>query len=168
MGVPGLKKFLEKHVPGCFIKMHIERFAGKTVAIDANLYVYRFQEASPRDWPNRLFCMISFLKEYFINPILVSDGPRRPEKLETSLKRRKDYQKRVEIVKQLKKDFKVYKKTKKISERLQQLSKKILSKNQSMFSTEYFDEIGVKKYINDKLLIAANRGENKISHQGMF
>ena len=72
MGIKGLNYFIKKKCKKAIQKIHLQSLAGKTIAIDTSIYLYKFK-AESSIFPS-IFRMCSILKHYDINPIFVFDG----------------------------------------------------------------------------------------------
>lgn len=86
MGVRGLNKFLQDHCKNVINKKLLFSLKNKTIAIDANNYLYKFltdDELIPNLYE---FCIL--MKYYNIKPIFVFDGEPPPEKMKIIEKRR--------------------------------------------------------------------------------
>jgi 5'-3' exonuclease len=80
-------------------KVHLQQFAGKKIAVDASIFLYRF--ISEDKLIEQMYLMVSILRNYNILPIFVFDGPAPPEKLdvihERKEKKRKAKEKYLEM-----------------------------------------------------------------------
>ncbi|CAG8433948.1 12143_t:CDS:2 [Ambispora gerdemannii] len=96
MGVKDLTKLLKRHAPEALVLKTINDFRGKTLAIDASVFIRRFVKGAPRNneihqYPHIVgfYHLTMFLKQHNIKPIFVFDGKRRvKEKHQELLKRR--------------------------------------------------------------------------------
>ena len=99
MGVRGLNKFLQVRCKNVINKKLLFSLKNKTIAIDANNYLYKFltyDELIPNLYE---FCIL--MKYYNIKPIFVFDGEAPPEKMkiiEKRRERRKNAQEKYEIL----------------------------------------------------------------------
>jgi 5'-3' exonuclease len=88
MGIPQLNRFLlSKCSPHSIQKKHLECFAGKTVVIDASIYLYKF--IGNETLIENIYSMITIFKFYKITPIFVFDG-KPPDEKKDLMKRRYD------------------------------------------------------------------------------
>ena len=79
MGIKHLNQFLtEKCDNHAIKKMHLSKFSGKRIAVDASIYLYRFM--GENRFIEYMYLMISIFKEYKIDPIFIFDGASPPEK----------------------------------------------------------------------------------------
>ena len=89
MGIKHLNQFLtEKCDNHAIKKMHLSKFSGKRIAVDASIYLYRFM--GENRFIEYMYLMISIFKEYDIDPIFIFDGASPPEKKELLDERRKN------------------------------------------------------------------------------
>jgi flap endonuclease GEN len=89
MGIKHLNQFLtEKCDNHAIKKMHLSKFSGKRIAVDASIYLYRFM--GENRFIEYMYLMISIFKEYEIDPIFIFDGASPPEKKELLDERRKN------------------------------------------------------------------------------
>jgi hypothetical protein len=89
MGIKHLNQFLtEKCNNQAIKKMHLSKFSGKRIAVDASIYLYRFM--GENRFIEYMYLMISIFKEYEIDPIFIFDGASPPEKKELLDERRKN------------------------------------------------------------------------------
>ena len=89
MGIKHLNQFLtEKCDKQAIKKMHLSKFSGKKIAVDASIYLYRFM--GENRFIEYMYLMISIFKKYEIDPIFIFDGASPPEKKELLDERRKN------------------------------------------------------------------------------
>ena len=87
MGIKQLNNFLTNNCKKKTIaKTHLSVFSGKSVAVDASIYMYRF--IGENKLVEHIYLMISIFLHYNITPIFVFDGTPPPEKKEILLERR--------------------------------------------------------------------------------
>jgi flap endonuclease-1 len=104
MGIKHLNKLL---LTSCskeaISKVHLREFEGKTVVIDASIYMYKF--ISENTLIESMYLLISILKHYKIKPIFVFDGKPPPEKkallIERSNNKKKAYETFLELKNEL-------------------------------------------------------------------
>ena len=87
MGIKHLNSFLTNHCKS-IAKTHLSDFSGKSVAVDASIYMYRF--IGENKLLEHMFLMISIFLSYNINPIFVFDGTPPPEKKNILIERREN------------------------------------------------------------------------------
>ncbi len=87
MGIKHLNTFLTNHCR-TITKIHLSEFSGKSVAIDASIYLYRF--IADNKLIEHTFSMVSIFMNYNVRPIFVFDGTPPPEKKETLVERREN------------------------------------------------------------------------------
>ena len=80
MGIKNLNNFLKNKE--LYTKKHLSIYKKYTIAIDANVYLYKYLYGN-KNHINGLFFMINKLKKYKINPIFIFDGKPPQEKFKT-------------------------------------------------------------------------------------
>jgi flap endonuclease-1 len=89
MGIKHLNRYLTGICDTSAIrKVHLREFAGKKVAIDASIYLYRF--IGEKKLIEHMYLMVSIFKTYGIEPIFIFDGASPPEKKELLEERREN------------------------------------------------------------------------------
>ena len=88
MGPRGLNKFFRSKNPDGIKEVGLANFSGKTIVIDASIYLYRFN--TNNELIENLYIMISMLKKHNIIPLFIFDGKPPPEKYESLNNRRKE------------------------------------------------------------------------------
>ena len=92
MGIQHLNKlFLSKCKPSSIRKTHLSELAGRSIAVDTSIYLYKF--VADNTLLEHFYLMISIFRHYNIVPIFVFDGKPPKEKMELLLKRRQHRQK---------------------------------------------------------------------------
>ena len=88
MGIKGLNRFLRTNCQNVIKQIALWELKGKTVAVDASIYMYRFQgEGGLIDG---MFQMISLMKHNNITPLFVFDGKPPIEKQDILQRRREE------------------------------------------------------------------------------
>ena len=90
MGIKNLNRFLRVNCPQNIRQISLWDLRGKTIVIDASIYMYRFQ--TDNSLIEGIYQMVSLLEHCKINPIFVFDGPPPPEKAYTLKKRKEEKQ----------------------------------------------------------------------------
>ena len=89
MGIKKLNNFLTNTCKKETIaRTHLSMFSGKSVVVDASIYMYRF--IGENKLVENIYLMISIFLNYNITPIFVFDGAPPPEKKEILLERREN------------------------------------------------------------------------------
>lgn len=88
MGIQNLNRFLRVNCPQNIRQISLWDLRGKTVVVDASIYMYRFQ--TDDNLIEGIYQMVSLLRHCNITPIFVFDGPPPPEKAETLKKRKQE------------------------------------------------------------------------------
>ena len=86
MGIKNLNRFLRVNCPQNIRQISLWDLRGKTIVVDASIYMYRFQ--TDNSLIEGIYQMVALLEHCDIKPIFVFDGPPPPEKAAT-LKKRK-------------------------------------------------------------------------------
>lgn len=88
MGIRYLNRFLKENAFNS-IKLHnLRELSGKTIAVDASIYMYRY--ASDNALIENIYLMLAIFRNYNIIPIFIFDGKPPPEKRELLQKRKED------------------------------------------------------------------------------
>ncbi len=74
MGINGLNKFIRKHCSGAFDTKSIYDYRGKTFAVDANIYIYKFKFANESKWLGLFTNFVNTFKQNDIKIFLVYDN----------------------------------------------------------------------------------------------
>ena len=82
MGIKGLNYFLKLHTKDAITETHLSKYKNKKIAIDANLYLYKFLY-NGKNHLHGLFFQICKFKKYDIKPIYIFDGIPPDEKKKT-------------------------------------------------------------------------------------
>lgn len=88
MGIKNFHKFLRKHAPELYQEIHISQFKGKTIAIDINIYLYKYKSTHKERWINMLFMLLLQLKQHQINCVCIYDTKAPVEKNARKAERR--------------------------------------------------------------------------------
>ena len=92
MGIKHLNRLLlDKCNPSSIRKIHLSELAGRSIAVDTSIYLYKF--VAENCFLEHFYLMISIFRHYSIVPIFVFDGKPPKEKMELLLKRRQHRQK---------------------------------------------------------------------------
>ncbi len=87
MGIRCLNKFINKNCMKSISKKHFKNLYGKKIAVDTNIYMYKFIENN--ELIENFYFMIALFQYYNIKPIFIFDGKIDKEKIET-INRRKE------------------------------------------------------------------------------
>lgn len=111
MGIHGLSAFLKKRYPSLFATSKISNIKGEKVAIDANLYIYKYKSIYGENWIDGMIYMLCSLKRNGVIPVLVFDG-QSPELKKETREKRKDVietnRQRYEVLQEALDDYKDY------------------------------------------------------------
>ena len=86
MGIKYLNRFFRNNIVNAIKEVSFKELNGKTIAIDMNIYMYKF--SAEESLIENVYSMLSIFQHYNITPIFVFDGKPPPEKKDTLLKRR--------------------------------------------------------------------------------
>ena len=87
MGIKSLNTLIRNNTIKGEQKVHLSNFKGNIIAVDTNLYLYKFLYGN-KNHINGIFFMINKLKKFGIIPIFVLDG-KPPEEKNSKIKERK-------------------------------------------------------------------------------
>ena len=87
MGIKNLNSLIEKYANSGKSKRHLSSFNNKVLAIDTNVYLYKYLYGKSNHIDG-MFFMINKFKKFNIKPIFIFDGKPPNEKLDT-IKNRK-------------------------------------------------------------------------------
>ncbi len=91
MGIKNLNRFISTQCTNeAIVKTHLSEFAGKRIAVDASIYMYRFM--SENRFIEQFYLLISLFRHYNIIPLFVFDGKAPEEKKELIKERREKKQ----------------------------------------------------------------------------
>jgi flap endonuclease-1 len=95
MGIKNLNSLIELHSPSGIQNCALTSFRGKKIAIDANVYLYKYMygKTTPIDG---IFFMVNKFKKFHITPVFVFDG-KPPTEKEMTLQYRKQMKSRIEL-----------------------------------------------------------------------
>lgn len=88
MGIKYLNSFMRSNCQKNIKKICLNELRGKTIAIDASIYLYRFK--SDNCLTEGMYQMIGLFRHYNVRPLFVFDGKPPPEKKEVLRKRREE------------------------------------------------------------------------------
>lgn len=89
MGINGLFAFIKKRYPELFITSNMTEFKGEKIAIDTNLFIYKYKSIMGQyNWIDSMIFLISSLKKFGVDPVLVFDGSAPELKYQTREKRK--------------------------------------------------------------------------------
>ena len=103
MGVHLLQTFLTALNDRSIKEIHLKNIAGKIIAVDVSIYLYRFKEMG--NLLENIYLMCSIFRYYNIVPIFIFDGKPTNIKNETTRKRKQEKQKAEREIINLKKQF---------------------------------------------------------------
>lgn len=108
MGIKYLHKFLRKHVPECYIDVGLTAFSGKRVAVDINVYLYKYKSVSRERWATSFLNHVLLLMKNNIQAVYIYDTKAPTEKDMRKEERRQKRRVAEEESVQLKEALKIY------------------------------------------------------------
>ena len=91
MGVKGLSKFIKTYIPKAICEKQLSELADKTIAIDANYFMYKYSISSP-DYITKFRKQYEHLISHNIKVFYVFDGKPPKEKKKVIEKSGPDYE----------------------------------------------------------------------------
>ena len=88
MGIRNLHKFLGKHAPHVYVPTSLDRYQFRTIAVDVNLYLYRFKASHRNRWLTAFLNMVTLLRKHRIRAIFVYDTKAPAEKYDKQQERK--------------------------------------------------------------------------------
>lgn len=88
MGIRHLNKFLREKAKKSIKIVHLSELAGKKIAIDISIYMYKY--ASDNSLIENIYLMLTIFRYYNIIPVFIFDGKPPNEKKDLLLKRREE------------------------------------------------------------------------------
>lgn len=153
MGIQQLNYFLKIYAPEAIKIKHLSTYKNKTIAIDANVYLYKFLYKN--NHLNGLFFQIYKLQKYNIKPIFIFDGKPPEEKLKTINIRTNNKQfiknQIIEMEYNIKNNYYNDKKLKQILKKIDKLKSKLIYVNKDVInkSIELFKLMGIHYIMAD-------------------
>lgn len=121
MGIKDLYKYLTSRHPECFKPIHFSSLAFEKVAIDMMNVLYMYKARDEKNWMENVVRFLLKLRNMYIHPICVFDGPTHPMKRDTVLKRRSDRERGRKRTDELKESLEHYTKTQEVQPNLKLL-----------------------------------------------
>lgn len=151
MGVKSLNTLISSYTTNGEKKIHLSKFKGYKLAIDTNVYLYKYLYGKSNHI-NGIFFMINKLKKFDIEPIFIFDGKPPEEKNDKIIHRKAVRNKLQQKLLDLKSDLTLEEEEEKrieILEAIENIEKKIMYVNKLVIqkTQELFDLMGVG-YIN--------------------
>ena len=147
MGINNLYKILRKYSPDSFKTIPINKYAFKKIAIDTNLYMYKYKVIFGDVWLKAFTNLVCCLRKNDVHPVFIIDSIAPIEKLEEQQNRRKERQKLRDKLANIEKDYEIYKENGKVSELLQEISSSD-KKHPKLLIKNFFNETTIINKIN--------------------
>lgn len=94
MGIKDLFKVLRTHCPEAIVATNLSTLAGKRIAIDISVFLYKYIKTAGDDWLDSLILLLCRIKKMKIRAVCVFDGDEAPaEKKQEQLRRREEFKK---------------------------------------------------------------------------
>jgi hypothetical protein len=107
MGIRNLNRFIQHRCPEASSRVHLREFAGKRIAVDTSIYMYRYSGEGAL--LENMYLMASVFRHYNIHAVFVFDGPPPPQKtdiIEIRKKKKDEAQKQYDALMKMKKEKK--------------------------------------------------------------
>lgn len=107
MGIRNLNRFIQHRCPDASWRIHLREFAGKRIAVDTSIYMYRYSGEGAL--LENMYLMASVFRYYNIHAVFVFDGPPPPQKtdiIEIRKKKKDEAQKQYDMLMKMKKEMK--------------------------------------------------------------
>ena len=123
MGIKGIRDLIKRQFKGCPFEttVPVSAFAGKTIAVDAAIFVCSFKAAQKDFFEEAFIQMFSVLREFGIKPVFVFDGVSPAEKATEKQKRTDGRRAQIARVEQLEADCQLCKEQSVITPALQSI-----------------------------------------------
>lgn len=124
MGIKNFHKFLRKHYPEIYTDTSLSTFSNKKVAIDINIYLFKYKSIHKERWINVLFSLIILLKKYNIDCVCIYDTKSPVEKDARKQERKQRKKNAEDKIHEIQEDLLKYNQTGIASDLLKQISHK--------------------------------------------
>lgn len=136
MGIKNLHKFLRKHVETCYKESKVSNYRDKKIAVDINIYLYRYKSIHKERWLNVFINFVYIFKKYNICPVFVYDTKAPIEKNAKKEERKKKKKTAEQKIIDIENDLETYKCTNNVSPLLQSILQKYKGKMKNLLRTE--------------------------------
>lgn len=126
MGIHKLNDILKKYAPNCIKKKYLkDSFAGKKIAIDTSLYIFKYKAVFGERWINSFISLFTLFDKYKIKSIIVFDNPKKTSLKKVEIEKRGDTRKKLlERISELEKSISLYNEKGEVSEILKTVTDK--------------------------------------------
>lgn len=124
MGIRNLHKFLLKHHPSYYKNVSLSDYRGKKLAIDVNLYLFKYKSIYKEKWPSHFIEFLSVLTVNGIQCICIYDTGSPIEKAEKKDERRTRKRNAIRRIQDIEHDVQCYNEDGEISPLLQNIMEK--------------------------------------------
>jgi len=150
MGIKGLTGFLRKKYPQVFKQTTINSYAGKKVAVDVSLFLYKYKVVFNEGWGNALINLMVCMRKNDVHPVLVLDGDAPEEKMEEQMTRRETRKAREDNLELMSSLLSCYQETAVIDDRLNEFFIKHTKPKPGKSNKEAIKKLLGESYEKDK------------------
>lgn len=147
MGINNLYKILRKYSPNSFKTIPLKKYSYKKIAIDTNLYMYKYKIIFGENWLRAFTNLVCCLRKNDIHPIFIMDSKAPIEKLEEQQNRRKEREKLKTKLSLIEKDYDNYKTNGEITDLLRDICSSD-KKHPKLLISKVFNETTIINKIN--------------------
>jgi 5'-3' exonuclease len=124
MGIKNLHKFLKKHTENAYKETHLSVLTGKRIAIDSNIYLYKFKGCARESWLTMFVSFALKFRKYNIECIYIYDTKAPIEKNAKKEERKQRKRNAENRITNIKNAIQEYDETGKASDLLQEICSK--------------------------------------------
>ena len=135
MGIKGLNKFLNKNIPDIYEEISLREYAYKKIAIDTNIYIFKYKSINNRMWIISFINLIGILRKNNVHCFFVFDKGCPIEKMEERNKRKEEREKYESRIFELEKSLEYYHENNEINDIL----RNYIDKNIDKIKTPLYD-----------------------------
>jgi len=73
MGIKNLHRFLKKYIAPSYAEISLSKFSNQSIAIDTNVYLYKFKSVHKDKWINMFINFILLMKKFNMNLVFLYD-----------------------------------------------------------------------------------------------
>lgn len=124
MGIKNFHKFLRKHFPDVYYEIPLANLTIKKIAIDINIYLFKYKSIHKDKWIGIFFSFLLLLKKYNFDCVCIYDSKAPVEKDAKKLERRRQKKKAEQRLQEIEKCLLSYQENGSIDPLLYQISQK--------------------------------------------
>jgi 5'-3' exonuclease len=172
MGIKNLNRFIQKHAPQAHTELHLENYRHKTIAVDTNIYLFRYKSLSQHRWLNTFMNLVLTLKKYDIHCIFTYDTRAPPEKDFRKKERKERKRNAEERLRHIRADVNDYEIKGEVSPLLQEITLKRYTKVKRLLNpveTNHVDMEAVRREIRvlENQMISVSSRDIELSKKGL-